>query len=294
MKNNGRDIGCFIRIENNMSYFSQSELKVAQFVLSHPKKVVLASGEEIAQATNTSISSITRFCKRIGFSGFQEFKITLSQNIAEPLSTIHEDIKLGDNIETIKNKITQSNIHALESTMHVLDTNELKKAIECLVTAETIAFFGMGGSGSIALDAQHKFLRTGKKCIASVDKHIQLIYASMFKKKDVMVGITHSGYNKDMLDIFKLGQKNAMTIAITHNAKSPILKLANIKLYTSSKETAFRPESLSSRIAVLTIIDMLYVGMGLRIHERILNNLKKIRNAILFTRANEGKNLADR
>lgn len=288
MSGKDRDIGCFIRIENKMPHFSKSERKVADFVLNHPKKVLMSSGSDIALATNTSISSITRFCRRIGYSGFQEFKIVLSQNIAEPLSSIHEDIEPKDDLETIKTKITQANIHAIETTLHVIDTKELQRAIDQFVMAETIAFFGMGGSGSVALDAQHKFLRTGKRCIAAVDKHMQLIYASMFTKKDVMVGITHSGFNKDMLDVFKVARRNATTIAITHNATSPFSNLADINLYTSAKETAYRPESLSSRIAALTIIDILYVALGMRRNKLMLTNLARIRNAISLTRINKG------
>jgi DNA-binding MurR/RpiR family transcriptional regulator len=279
-----REIGCFVRIKNNMPHFSKSEKKVADFVLNNPKQVVMSSGEELSAATDTSISAITRFCKRIGYSGFQEFKIILSQNIAEPLRSIHEDILLSDDVENLKQKITQANIHALETTLHVLDNKAIEETINYLIDADTIAFFGMGGSGTIALDAQHKFLRTGKRCIASVDKHMQLIYSSMFTKKDVMVGITHTGYNKDMYEVFKTAKKNATVIAITHNSASPISKLSDITLFTSSKETSYRPESLSSRIAALNIIDILYVGYGLQIHEYMTQNLEKIRRAIIPTR----------
>jgi DNA-binding MurR/RpiR family transcriptional regulator len=281
-----REIGCFIRIENNMSHFSDSERKVAKYVLDQPRKVVLSSGNEIAEATGTSISCVTRFCKRIGYSGLQEFKIVLTENIAEPLSSIHENIKLSDDVEMIKNKVTQANIHALESTLHVLDNRQLHQAIDLLHSAERIAFFGMGGSGSVALDAQHKFLRTGKRCIASIDKHMQLIYASMFTSRDVMVGITHSGNNNDMLDVFKIARIKSTTIAITQSATSPISKLADITLHTSAKETDIRPESLASRIAALTIVDMLYVGLGLRMHTDMLINIKRIREAISVTRTN--------
>jgi DNA-binding MurR/RpiR family transcriptional regulator len=284
-QSNKRELGCFIRIKNELEYISNSERKVAEYVLDNPERVVLASGAEIAERTGAGVATVTRLCKRLGYSGFQEFKIVLSHDIAKPLSSIHEDVKIDDDIDTIKKKITQANIHTLESTVHVLDSGELQKAVDSLLRAETIAFFGMGGSGFVALDALHKFFRTGKRCIAFVDKHMQLIHVSMFTKKDVMVGITHSGYNKDMLDVFNAAkEKGAVTIAITHNAASPVTKIADIRLYTSSKETSYRNESLSSRTAVLTIIDILYVALGLKIHGKMQKNIDGIRNSIAITR----------
>jgi DNA-binding MurR/RpiR family transcriptional regulator len=288
MKPNEREneIGCFIRIKNLLPYLSDSERKVAEYILENPRKVIMASGIEIANEARVSVSTVSRFCKRSGYDGFPQLKIILSRDLAEPLRNIHEDIEIDDTIEIIKRKITNANISAMESSLHVLNSDDLQKAVDCLLNAETIYFFGMGGSGYVALDAQHKFLRTGKKCFAYVDKHMQLICASMFGPQNVVVACSHSGTNKDILEVIAFAQeKGAEVIAITNYVpSSPLAKRADICLFTSSKETVYRPLSLSSRIAALTIIDILYVAVGLRLHLQTSENLKKIREAIARTR----------
>jgi RpiR family carbohydrate utilization transcriptional regulator len=99
------------------------------------------------------------------------------------------------------------------------------------------------------------------------------------------VAISHTGRTKDLLEVLGVAKHGgARTIAITHYGPSPILKLADVVLQTSARETAYRQESLSSRIAALTIVDALYVGVGLRLHEAVTKNLATIRRALRSTR----------
>jgi len=136
-----------------------------------------------------------------------------------------------------------------------------------------------------ALLPQHKFLRTGKPCEAYTDTHLQLIAGSLLTRRDVVLAISHTGPNRDMLEVCGVArQAGAHLVAVTHFAPSPVTRPAEVSLFTSSRETSCRHESLSSRIATLNIVDTLYVGVSLRNHRRMLDNLRRIRQAILPTR----------
>jgi len=137
----------------------------------------------------------------------------------------------------------------------------------------------------VAMDAFHKFVRTGIKAFAFIDSHFQLMSASQLGENDVAVVISHSGTNKDTLNILKTAKKNgAKTIGITSFPKSPICQFSDVALYTSSEETEYRSEALSSRIAQLSLIDALYVNIMVLNKEKAKQSLGKVREAISNTR----------
>ena len=277
--------GCLVRIRQALDSLTQGERRVAESVLRAPQAVTLSSVMVLAQRSQTSGAAVSRFCRKLGFGTFPQFKIRLAHDLAQPIADIHEDIKVGESIETLTRKVFQGNIQTLTDTLQVLDSKSMAAAVALLTTAARILFFGYGASAVVAQDANHKFIRTGKTTLVSTDKHIQLIHASLAGPRDVVVAISHTGRTRDLLEVLGVAkQGGAQTIAITHYGRCPIAKLADVILHTSARETAYRQESLSSRIAALTIVDALYVGVGLRLHETVTKNLGKIRRALRGTR----------
>ena len=277
--------GCFIRIRNGFSSLSKGERLVAEAILRDPHAVTLESVTDLARRSNTSPAAVSRFCRKLGFDNFPRFKIRLSHDLASPMADIHEDITVGDKVGRITRKVVHGNIQTLTDTLQVLEEKAVAKAVDLLSTALRITFFGLGGSGIVAQDAAHKFMRTGKPIVVHTDKHLQLIHASLLGDTDVVVAVTHTGRNRDLLDVLRVAKSTgARIVAITHYGPSPTAKLADVALYTMARETAYRRESLSSRIAALTIVDVLYVGVGVRLHQQVIRNIKQIRGAILRTR----------
>ncbi|MGR4030749.1 MurR/RpiR family transcriptional regulator, partial [Bacillus sp. ZZQ-131] len=154
-----------------------------------------------------------------------------------------------------------------------------------LQEASRIEFYGNGGSGIIAMDAYHKFMRTGISCIAHTDSHFQIMGAGLLSKNSVVIGISHSGSNKGLLEALEVAKaRGAKIIAITSYKKSALSQLADITLYTSTRETEFRTEASSSRLAQLSLLDTLYVGLSLQRQEETLKNLQSIRETISMKR----------
>ena len=283
--NQHRVPGCFVRIRERLPHMSETERRVCQQILQNPRQIILGSVVELAEKSSASEATIVRLCRKLGYQGFAEFKVVLSQDLVTPLENIHEDIAADDNIQTLVKKVTRSNVQALHDTLQVLDAKAVSRAVDILFKANRITCVGMGGSGALAFDAQHKFLRTGKPCVAYTDKHLQLIASSLLGPQDTVVAITHSGSNRDMLEVCQVARRaGARLIAITHFASSPITRIVEVSLFTSSRETSYRHESLSSRIATLNIVDILYVGLSLRHDRKMVDNLRRIREAVLPTR----------
>jgi RpiR family carbohydrate utilization transcriptional regulator len=272
---------CLQTIRSAYSSFSPKEQTIADYFLEKPQEVIHSTINQVADDLQVAEATIFRFCKRIGFKGFQAMKIALASEIVTPIQDIHENILEDDTSDQVAEKVFQSNIRTLQDTLNILNLQHFGEAVEYLLQAKKISFYGTGGSAIVALDAQHKFMRTGIPTEAFMDAHFQIMSASLMSKQDVAVFISHSGMNKDLLEIVDVAKKTGCkTIAITSFSKSPLTQKADLSLHTVSQETEYRSEALASRIAQLSIIDALFVNVMKERKEKAAGTLQKIREAI--------------
>lgn len=276
---------CLGSIRSHYARLSEKEKKIANYILENPKEIIHSTINEVADTLGVAEATVFRFCKRIDFKGYQAMKIALASEIMSPIQLIHEEINENDNEKAVAEKIFHSNIRTLENTLQILDHSSIQKAAAILSKANRVEFYGTGGSAIIAMDAYHKFIRTGISAYAFIDSHFQLMAASQLTEKDVAVVISHSGTNKDTIKIMTTAKKNgAKTIGITGFPKSPVGQNADVSLFTSSEETEYRSEALSSRIGQLSLIDALYVNMMISNKDQAKRSLEKVRDAISETR----------
>lgn len=203
-------------------------------------------------------ATVFRFSKRLGLVGYQALKIAIAQEVAS-FTPENVSIEKTDDCITIYTKRMKDIIQALETTKNVLSPKELKNAANVIIAANRIAIFGLGNSASIAIDAQHKFMRAGLDATAYCDNHLQAIAASHLRKGDVAIGISHSGSSVDIVEALRLASQNEVTtICITNSGSSPIEKYSDIRLYTKAEETKHTILAMCSRIAQLAIVDAIY------------------------------------
>ncbi|WP_031536815.1 MULTISPECIES: MurR/RpiR family transcriptional regulator [unclassified Bacillus (in: firmicutes)] len=276
---------CLGKIRSYYARLSEKEKKIADYILENPEKIIHSTINELAEDLGVADATVFRFCKRIGFKGYQAMKIALASEVIEPIQQIHEEISENDSVKTVTEKVFKSNVRTLENTLEILNGHSIQKAVELLLHAKRVEFYGTGGSAVIAMDAFHKFVRTGIKAFSFIDSHFQLMSSSQLSEQDVAVIISHSGTNKDTISIMKTAKSNgAKTIGITGYPRSPIGQNSDVALFTSSEETEYRSEALSSRIGQLSLIDALYVNVMI-LNKNIANqSLERIRNAISDTR----------
>ncbi|NLY51481.1 MAG: MurR/RpiR family transcriptional regulator [Firmicutes bacterium] len=281
MKDAFEQSNCLIRLRGLLPSLRPSEQKVASYILSHPEKVVYLSITELSQIVGVSDAAIVKFAQRIGYKGYQDLKINLAQELPQTGEPVYGEIELDDSISEVKEKLFHVNIAALQDTQEVLDDGALEAAIDAMLGAQRIDFYGLGASGIVAQDAQHKFLRIGLNCNAYIDTHMQAAMAALLKKGDVAVGISHSGQTKDIVSAIAIANAaGATTICITNYPASQIAQEAKIKLFTSSRETTLRSGAIASRIAQLSVIDVLYIGVVLRKYDLVMDCLEKTRKAV--------------
>lgn len=271
-----------LRIRSIYDVLGKAEKRIANFLLENPKEIIRFSITELAEKSNVSEATVVRFSRKLGFKGYQELKITFAQEIVSPLQSIHEEVTEDDKIPEVVEKIFQSIIQTLNYTKEVLDQKQLEKAVELILQARKVVVFGLGNSAPVALDAQYKFIRAGIECSVYSDNHMQAIVASHLLPEDVVIGITHSGSSRDIVEALQLAKEcGASTICITNYGKSPILKYSDIHLFTASQETQYRPFALASKMAQLGIIDTLYVYIALRKKEKAYDAFKRVERAVL-------------
>ena len=268
-------------IRGSYQRFSDKEKKIADYVLNDPKNIIHLTINQIADDLGLAESTIFRFCQRIGFKGFQAFKISLAAEVVAPLKDIHEKIEEGDSVRSVTEKVFRSNINTLEETLQIVDADAMERAVHAIMKARKTEFFGSGGSAMIAMDGYHKFIRLGLLVSMNLDSHMQLMAASQLQKDDVAIVISHSGSTTDVLDILRvLKEKGVTIISVTNFGKSPLSKDADISLYTVSEETDFRSEALSSRIAQLSLIDALYTNLMIARGDDGKSALQEMREAM--------------
>ena len=264
------------RIETLWPSLGPAGQRIAEFIAKHPQDVVHMSVSEVAERTKSSEGSVVGLCKNLGATGFQQVKIALAQELVQPVQFIHEDLVKKDTVEATVRKIFQSNVQTLRDTQAALDVTAMAKAVQLIKKARRIEIYGIGSAATIAEDAHYRMLRIGIDAKVVVDSHIQAISASLTGPDVATLTISHSGSSHETVLATRLAKEaGAATICITNFGKSPIQAFADVLLFTMARETSFRTEAMTSRLAQLAIIDALIACLALADYEKSVRTLRK-------------------
>ncbi len=279
--------GGLVRLREIIQTITPSERKVASYILEQPQRLVGMSVAQLAEQSGGSQAAVIRLCKSAGFKGYQELMLKVAGDLREERQPQggYQEIRPNDSIDQLIDNISANNIQSIRDTIKILDPGQVKQAIDALMEAKRIFFFGIGVSNLIATDAQHKFLRINRPCFAFTDADLQLISSVMLTPQDVVVGISYSGQTPVTAECMRLAREaGACTISLTRYGNTPISMLADIALHTSSTESNLRSGATSSRIAQLNVIDILYLGIASQDYERSLQALDRTHNVIRRSR----------
>lgn len=270
-------------IEKQMKYFSKAEKLVAEYILKEPQNVVNYTTKQLSAKCSTSEAAVIRFCKRIGINSFKDFKIELAKEINLEKQDILYDspIQFDDNIGEVINKVVTKSVKALQTTSKLLSTQYLDKAIHTLGSAKRIYLYGAGGSSIVAQDLTLKLLRINLVAFHHADIHVQMMNAANMDEHDVLFVVSTSGTTKEVLQLMDLAkEKNAKTILLTQQRKSPGRNKADIILDISVEEESIRIGTMSARIAELAVIDALFIGLCMKLGDKVYNHIFSTHHAI--------------
>ncbi|MDO4997559.1 MAG: MurR/RpiR family transcriptional regulator [Neisseria sp.] len=269
------------KISESLADLSGAERKVAECALAEPKWFVHAAVAEIAEKAGVSQPTVIRFCRSLGYKGLPEFKLALSANIGqEGMPFVHEELNADDDMGDVMEKVLGNTAAAILGARRFLNEAELENAIAMLTHARRIEFYGVGNSGIVAQDAQHKFFRFGMSTVAYSDPHIQLMAASVLTEQDVLVVISNSGSSIEVLDAVSIAKENGASVITITKADSPLAHLADCVLNVAAQEDSEQYTPMVSRLLHLVVVDILAIGLALRLGETASLQLQKGKRSI--------------
>ena len=268
-----------VRLREALPGMSSTGADIARFIRSNPEQAAGMTVRQLAERTYTSPSSVVRVCRALGFSGYKDFRQALMLELAVLRNElVHQEQELAaeDPVDEIIDKVTNKNIQSLEDSRRLIDPEAVARCTSLLKRSKNVLLFGIGASLCVARDAYLKFLRLNKACVLNDDWHSQLLQARNASAQDVGIVFSFSGRTAEVVECMKALRDNGTPIiAVTRYAPSPVAKLADELLYIAANESLFRNGAMSSRIAQLNVVDILYTAFASSEYEYCLEQLAR-------------------
>lgn len=264
------------RLTDARSTLSKSETKVASYVLDNAHEVIKMRIADLARGSQVSEPTVIRFCRAIGFDGFQSFKLNLAQHLGRGGVYSQFAVDDSDTIEDLRNKVFDTTIGTLLTVRDELDPIALERTINAITRANRVEFYGFGASGSVAADAQHKFFRLQMSSAAYTDPHIQHMSAISLGRDDVVVAISQSGQTTALLQSVRLAREAGATVIGLAPRDTALSQECTIPIYVNREEDHETFAPVSSRIAHLVVIDVIATGVALKRKPVLKDHLRKL------------------
>ena len=270
------------RIKASLPSLAPAEQRVGKLVLQDPRAFANLPVTELADRAHVSKPTVVRFCRSVGYDGLSDFKLKLAGSVSEGVPFIHRSVDADDKTSDVTVKVIDNTVAAFLKYRNDASSFVLDQAVQALAathaSGKRIEFYGVGNSGIVAQDAQHKFFRLGMNTIAYSDGHMQVMSASMLGKGDCVVIISNSGRTRDLMDACDIARKRGATTIVITSSGSPLATAGQIHLTADHPESYDRYSPMVSRLLHLLIIDILATTVALRIGESLQPALRDMKN----------------
>lgn len=271
---NGED-GVLVRVRAGMSDFTGALRRVAEQVLADPSAAARATIVELAERSGTSPATVTRFCRALGFDGYADLRIGIAAETGPAARAAGWTVDIGrqiqpeDPLDRVLGQIMAADTQAMRETAALLDLDRVEQAADVIAAARRVDIYGASGSALVGAEMQFSLYRIGVPAWAWTDVHNGLASAALLQPGDVALGVSHSGRTRETVEMTaEAGSHGATTVALTSFPRSPLAELADVVLLTASQATTFRPDALSARHPQLVVLDLLYIAVAQRTHDR--------------------------
>ena len=270
------------RIKASLPSLAPAEQRVGKLVLADPRAFANLPVTELADRAHVSKPTVVRFCRSMGYDGLSDFKLKLAGSVSEGVPFIHRSVDADDKTSDVAVKVIDNTVAAFLKYRNDASSFALEHAAQALAdthkTGRRIEFYGVGNSGIVAQDAQHKFFRLGLNTIAYSDGHMQVMSASMLQPGDCAVIISNSGRTRDLMDACDIARKRGATTIVITASGSPLAGIGHIHLTADHPEGYDKYSPMVSRLLHLLIIDILATTVALRIGEELQPMLRDMKN----------------
>jgi RpiR family carbohydrate utilization transcriptional regulator len=271
------------RIQSTLQSLAPAEQRVGKLLLSDPRSFASTPVADLAKHAQVSKPTVVRFCRSMGYKGLSDFKLKLAGSISEGVPFIHRNVGAQDNSNDVLVKVIDNTVTAFLKYRNDASSAQIDKAAEAIALThkkgKRLEFFGVGNSGIVAQDAQHKFFRLGFHTISHSDGHMQIMSASLLGPGDCLVVFSNSGRTRDLLDSCEIAKKNGATTIVVTASGSPLANAGKIHLAADHPESYEKFSPMVSRLLHLMIVDVLATAVALRIGstqlQPMLRNMKQ-------------------
>jgi DNA-binding MurR/RpiR family transcriptional regulator len=276
-----------VQVRARLPEFTGALQRVAEHVLSDPAAAARATIVELAERSGTSPATVTRFCRALSFEGYSDLRLAIAgetgrgARLAGWTVDIGREIQPTDPLERVLGQIMAADTQAMHDTAALLDLREVERAAEAIAGASRVDIYGASGSALVGGEMQFSLHRIGVAAWAWNDVHNGLASGALLRNGDVALGISHSGQTRETIEmIAEAGSHGATTVILTSFPRSPLAELADIVLLTASQATTFRPDALSARHPQLVVLDLLYIAVAQRTHDRAHSAFQRTAQAV--------------
>ena len=271
------------RIKSSLSNLAPAEQRVGKLLLTDPRAFSTLPVTELAERAQVSKPTVVRFCRSMGYEGLSDFKLKLAGSLSEGVPFIHRNVGAQDSSNDVLVKVIDNTVTAFLKYRNDASSAAIDKAAEAIALThkkgKRLEFFGVGNSGIVAQDAQHKFFRLGFHTISHSDGHMQIMSSSLLGPGDCLVVFSNSGRTRDLLDSCEIAKKNGATTVVVTASGSPLASAGKIHLAADHPESYEKFSPMVSRLLHLMIVDVLATTVALRIGsahlQPLLRNMKQ-------------------
>ena len=273
------------RISREYYDLTTAEKKTADYVLRHPRESQFLSIAELAEESGVAEATVSRFCRRLGYKGYNAFKLAIANATARQHAGGGENltgqIEATDSMEDMCQKLYSADLAAVTETLNLINTEQIRRAVRIFTEADKVLCMGQGGSMLMAQEAAHLFSTVSGKFFAVSDSHMQIIASATLTEADAVLFFSYSGATKDMMETLTVvREQGAKTILITRFPRSPGAALADVVLQCGSNESPLEHGSVPARIAQLFLLDILFTRVTLSEPDGCQTNRQRIAAAL--------------
>ena len=275
------------QIKASLDQLSRSERKVAEFVLADASRVLSMSIARVAKEADVSEPTVNRFCRTFSATGFPDFKLKLAQSLASGPALTTSMVSENDSMPEIFSKLTDKAVCSVQDLKSSIDIPTLERAVDLFCQARQVAFFGMGASGSVARDAQHKFFRFNVPVVAYEEGLMQRMHASAMGTGDLAVVISHTGRTRAMVEAATFAREAGASVLALTRSDTPLSRVASLTLPVNVDENTDLYIPMVSRLMQLLVLDVLVTGVAQKRGSDFQPHLARIKKAIDGTRLSD-------
>lgn len=286
-------MGILEELSNPTFKVTKSDKILIEYIKNTLNTVVYKPISEIAKESGIGEATVTRFTKKLGYSGFQEFKINLTKELTlqEEKVIMNPNISCNEEVTETAMKLFQATSEVLHQTLEKINPHMIVQCVQMLTKARKIYIIGIGYSGIVATDFNYKLMRIGANSFPIIDSHTMLMLASIMHQDDIILAISHSGNTDEVIETVHLAkQQGVKIIALTENYNSPLLQLADVFLTYQSNETTFETGSVTSKLAQMFMLDLIYTEMIKEQFDDVLEKKVKTTDVIVAYKNKRKKN----